>query len=50
MTNFRPFPLFQELAEPFSGDHGQTLNTNRDWKTAIAAVGSTTKWCVPPTA
>ncbi|WP_192457032.1 nitrate reductase subunit alpha [Musicola keenii] len=23
---------FRQLAEPFSGDHGQTLNTNRDWE------------------
>lgn len=23
---------FKQLAEPFSGDHGQTLNTNRDWE------------------
>ncbi|AYH48446.1 nitrate reductase subunit alpha [Dickeya fangzhongdai] len=23
---------FKQVAEPFSGDHGQTLNTNRDWE------------------
>ena len=23
---------FKQLAEPFSGEHGQTLNTNRDWE------------------
>ena len=23
---------FKQLAEPFSGQHGQTLNTNRDWE------------------
>ncbi|MGQ6400131.1 nitrate reductase subunit alpha [Serratia sp. IR-2025] len=26
------FRYFKQLAEPFSGDHGQTLNTNRDWE------------------
>ncbi|WP_033568628.1 nitrate reductase subunit alpha [Dickeya undicola] len=23
---------FKQVTEPFSGDHGQTLNTNRDWE------------------
>ena len=23
---------FKQLGEPFSGQHGQTLNTNRDWE------------------
>jgi len=26
------FRYFKQLAEPFSGQHGQTLNTNRDWE------------------
>ncbi|CAI0756505.1 nitrate reductase subunit alpha [Serratia proteamaculans] len=26
------FRYFKQLAEPFSGEHGQTLNTNRDWE------------------
>jgi len=26
------FRYFKQLAEPFSGNHGQTLNTNRDWE------------------
>ncbi|VTR21368.1 Respiratory nitrate reductase 1 alpha chain [Serratia fonticola] len=26
------FRYFKQLAEPFSGGHGQTLNTNRDWE------------------
>ncbi|RJF55813.1 nitrate reductase subunit alpha [Serratia inhibens] len=26
------FRYFKQLAEPFSGDHGQTLDTNRDWE------------------
>ena len=26
------FRYFKQLAEPFAGQHGQTLNTNRDWE------------------
>ncbi|QKJ88162.1 nitrate reductase subunit alpha [Paramixta manurensis] len=26
------FRYFKQLAEPFAGGHGQTLNTNRDWE------------------
>ncbi|WP_277972037.1 nitrate reductase subunit alpha [Pantoea agglomerans] len=26
------FRYFKQLAEPFSGQHGQTLNSNRDWE------------------
>ena len=26
------FRYFKQLAEPFSGNHGQTLNANRDWE------------------
>ncbi|MEB6336452.1 nitrate reductase subunit alpha [Serratia rhizosphaerae] len=26
------FRYFKQLAEPFSGEHGQTLNSNRDWE------------------
>jgi len=26
------FRYFKQLAEPFSGQHGQTLNNNRDWE------------------
>ncbi|WLS79850.1 nitrate reductase subunit alpha [Erwinia pyri] len=26
------FRYFKQLAEPFSGNHGQTLNSNRDWE------------------
>ena len=43
------FRYFKQKGETFADGHGQVMHSNRDWGTAIASVGSSTKSCVPPT-
>ncbi|STJ11475.1 respiratory nitrate reductase 2 alpha chain [Escherichia coli] len=43
------FRYFKQKGDTFADGHGQVMHSNRDWRTAIASVGSSTKSCVPPT-
>lgn len=42
------FRYFKQKGETFADGHGQLLETNRDWRTDTANVGSMTKLCAQP--